>query len=207
MKNLDCLLYVLIFFLFSCSDNYSGSPQVISDSVVQEISIPYHEDSVVFNNRREPFVQNLGKILGLPALAGGTYVIDISGLPLKKECHILQFSTPKNDSGVFVVVHKQWKITRPKSGWNQFFDIANKFQIVHLTSGKNIPDLMTRMAYIQFEIAQPEHYRFYEYLEPAHYRHVEEGSNNVYSFLKYLNDEMEVQVYTPYEKDAVAPAK
>ena len=61
------------------------------------------------------------------------------------------------------------------------------------------------MAYVQFEIAQLNHYRFYEYLEPSYYRYVDTGSRNVYEFLEYFNREMGVQVYNPAQNLFVKP--
>jgi hypothetical protein len=53
---------------------------------------------------------------------------------------------------------------------------------------------------VNFEIARPNEYRFYEYLQPEFYRYVDENSRIVNDFLKYLNAEMNLNVYTPDEK-------
>lgn len=52
-------------------------------------------------------------------------------------------------------------------------------------------------SYVQFEIAQYNKYRYYEYLEPSYFKNIDKGSYNVYQFLNFFNKEMNVPVYRP----------
>jgi len=63
---------------------------------------------------------------------------------------------------------------------------------------------LTSGSYIQFEIAEANRYRFYEYFEPSYYRFVDSNSNLVYNFLEYINEEMGVNVYKP-DKQSFRP--
>jgi hypothetical protein len=54
---------------------------------------------------------------------------------------------------------------------------------------------VTEASYVNFEIAEPDKYRYYEYLEPSYYKEIDKNSELVYNFLKYLSDEMNIHVY------------
>jgi hypothetical protein len=64
-------------------------------------------------------------------------------------------------------------------------------------SSKDMPDILTPAAYVDFQIARPPMFRNYQYLEPSFTRYIDEQSNDVYQFLKYFDMEMGVNLYHP----------
>jgi hypothetical protein len=206
--------------LISCNGDKNNANANISQ---HEKIIPYREDSIVKNDRQQLYLKNVGETIGLPLISNGkdglyiriwiwgfrqNYVVNISKGQKGSECLIVQFSGKKIDSNEYLVIHKQWDNLIPKSGWKIFFDTLEMYQIPVMKSGKRYEDqtdFLTHMTYIQFEIAQLNHYRFYEYLEPSYYRYVDTGSRNVYEFLEYFNREMGVQVYNPAQNLFVKP--
>jgi hypothetical protein len=99
-------------------------------------------------------------------------------------------------------VFKQWSNIRPKSGWGAFDSALAKYKITDLTNGmssKDMPDIITPAAYVDFEIARPPTIRYYKYLEPSFCRYIDDASNDVYQFLKYFDREMRVDVYHPVD--------
>ena len=216
MAKQACILRIFILVLLSCNVKQNKiSKFTVSDSVPKEKTIRYYEDSSVKGSRQEPYVKNLGKLMGLPSVANAkeglyiriwiwgdekNYVVDISDDLKKKECFITEFNGSKADSTDYIVIDKEWKDLMPKSGSVNFFNTLEKYQIPYMESGKIQEErkgFLTMMAYVQFEIARPNEYRYYEYLEPSYYRYVDTGSNNVYRFLEFLNAEMVIQIYNP----------
>ena len=207
---------LMILMSISCNIHQKNTTQNNAyDTLQKERIIPYHEDSSVHHSRQQLFLRNFGNLMGLPSIFNGVngvyiriwlwdsktkYVININSDYVNDESEVLAFNTKKIDSSEYVIIHKEWRNLKPKSGWQDFFAAIEKYKITTLQSGKSAKeqkDFLTHMAYIQFEVAQPGQYRFYEYLEPSFYRYVDKGSNNIYEFLKYYDKEMNVQLYNP----------
>jgi hypothetical protein len=181
----------------------------------------FNLDSSVLEKQDQLFLQNIERNIGLPGMTnkgeglyiriwvwdvekGGQsrdYIINIAKNYSNKECSVIEFTGKTIDNSDYIIIHNVWENLTPKSGWNKFFETIDKYQIPSMKSGKsykNQTEFLTKMAYVQFEIVNRNAYRFYEYLEPSFYRHTDTGSNNVYQFLKYFNDEMKVHIYNPY---------
>jgi hypothetical protein len=195
----------------------------ISDSLPKERMIRYQVDSSVHHTRQQLLLWDIAKVMGLPSISHGSagmyiriwlwdfgprYVLNIIDDGTKKECSIVSWNSKIIDSVGYIVIHDEWKDLKPKSGWSHFFDSLNKFGIPTLTSGKPYPEhkkYLTEMSYVQFEIAQPGKYRYYEYLQPDMYRKVEVGSKKVHDFLKYFNEQMNVHIYDPLKNPFEEP--
>jgi hypothetical protein len=189
------------------------------DSIKTGKIIHYHEDAYVHHTRQELFLRNFANVIGLPPIfngvkgvyiriwlwnGNGSYVINIRSDSSHNKCSIVELGVYNKDSSHCCVILNVWKDINPQSGWPNFMDSLNKYQIFTLKSGKTYEEhkdnVLTTMSYVQFEIAEPHSYRFYEYLEPSFYRFVEAGSQDVYEFLEFFNKEMNVQVYNPAKK-------
>ncbi len=90
-----------------------------------------------------------------------------------------------------ILIHKKWSVHRPLNGWSELNKVIADNKIMSLPPGKTTEELKgtipTHASWVQFEISINGKYRYYEYFEPAYYREVDAGSNNVYTFLSYLN--------------------
>lgn len=64
-------------------------------------------------------------------------------------------------------------------------------------TSNNLPDDLTEGNNIGFEIEKNGIYYFYEYLEPAYFRLVDTPSMEIYRFLRDLNQETGIDVYSP----------
>jgi hypothetical protein len=217
MNKVKYIITLFILILFSCKGQKRGDlKQNASDSTSKPRMIAYHEDSLVKGSRQQLYLTNVAKFMGLPSITNGSeglyiriwiwsherkYVINISDNFNKNECDITEFNGTKKDDNDFLVIYREWKNLSPQSGWDNFTDTMFQFHIPDMESGEiqnKRKEFLTEMAYVQFEIAQPGKYRFYEYLEPSFYRCVDTGSNNVYQFLNFFNKEMKIRVYNPY---------
>jgi hypothetical protein len=186
-----------------------------NDTVPTEKLILYHSDPNAPKDRQQKYLQNLSKIMGLPTLTdqktgiyiriwnwdlGRSHVINICIDSLKKVCNVVRFSGKNIDSNQYIVIQKEWKNLQPKSGWSNLLVGIKSYHILDMQSGKTAdeyPSQLTEMAYVQFEISEAGRYRFYEYLEPSWYRNIDPGAMNVFLFLKALNNELGVPVYSP----------
>ena len=89
-------------------------------------------------------------------------------------------------------------ILMPKSGWINFFDSLGILNIPEMPSAKlswEQRERYTSMEYVEFEIDQPNQYRFFKYLDPFYFRNEDSASAKVYEFLKYFNKEMGTHIY------------
>ena len=217
-------LNLLITLLVGCDrDKKIGLIQPDWNQISVGQKILYYEDSVVVHNRQELFLQNVSKFIGLPFLRDEKdgvhvriwlwgdldYIIDISQRAGTNLCYIIQFHGEKDSTNDYLMIDSIFKNLQPNSGWSDFFSKLKQYKILTMKSGtpyeKQVDVLTDRMSYVQFEVAQNNQYRFYEYLEPSYYRYVDTGSRNVYEFLEYFNQQMNVQVYKPEKTLFVNP--
>jgi len=158
------------------------------------------------------WLRNFAKNLGLPVLLGGydglyiriwawdfgenMYVIDLVKGPQKNECSIISFVPVIKDSISYILVHERKKVI-PISGWNNFFDSLGKYDIITAKSGKykELKIRFTSMENIQFEVDQPNQYRYYKCLDPYYYKDEDTTSAKIYAFLQYFNQEMKTDIY------------
>jgi hypothetical protein len=178
--------------------------------------IKYTADSITRKSRKEPYLKNLSELMELPDIRNQSkgvairiwfwaskrrYVLTISDNTLRKECRIDQFNIePLPDSTDYIVMHKPKHIKQPTSGWKIFFTTIEKYQIADFPTGKTRRELdqsLTTMAYVNFEIVKNGEYRYYEYLEPSFYRTIDKNSKTIDTFLKFLNNELNFQLYKP----------
>ena len=189
----------------------------------KEKVILYTEDSATAKSADAPFVQNLAKFIGLPQLTKGVeglwvriwvwypdsnYIITIVNNGLEKKCDIIDFYGKRVDSAQYIAIRKWWTNLVPKSGWNQFFDMMQQHAIATLPPGNTIEELspdLTGGAYIQFEVAEGNNYRYFKYFQPDFFRYVDSASGHIYEFLKYINTEMNITVYRPTEHMFMEP--
>jgi hypothetical protein len=194
-----------------------------SDTLAKERIIPYHEDSIVKHSREQLFLANISQLIGLPAITNGNeglyvriwiwdgekkYIVSVSKDQADNNCHIVEWNSKIKDSAEYLIIHRELKNVQPKSGWKNLWTAVEKFRIADLRSGKSYKaqtSRLTEMAYVQFEIAKPHHYRYYEYLQPSYYRYIDEGSADVYAFLKYLSSEINVPIYNPDDNLFIKP--
>jgi hypothetical protein len=207
----------LLFFSCSCHREVRGN-SLINDTVPKEIKIPYHDIASV-DDTGQLLLQKTAKYLGLSSLVNGRqgltvriwlwdlhqvhYVVNIYESKNEHRCSVIQWTgqQSKTDTNDYIfTVHSEWSNLQPKSGWDSFDSVLAKYQICGLAGGmdsKDMPDIITPAAYVDFEIAQRSKFRHYKYLEPSFYRYIDEGSNDVYQFLKYFDKQMSVEAYHP----------
>lgn len=216
---LSCTWLFIINLGFSlCGNSPTHFAQTeVLDTIPKGKMILYKGDSNLHQLRGPLYLDNLSKLMGLNSLQGSShklliriwlwdfgehYVIDISKESSHNSSSVLSWHSKRIDSNTYIVPDKQWPALEPKSGWDQFFNTLDKYQIRKMNSGLSFEmhdRHLTQSSYVQFEIMEKGNYRFYEYLEPSYYRFVERGSNNVYRFLKYFDQEMGVDLYMPPE--------
>ena len=224
MEKVKYISIVLLLVLFSCRSRGEKN-RVFSnlDTAVSPRLIPYYEDSSVKGSSQDLFVKNLGKLMSLPTLSSvkeGTniriwvwdqkvnYVIDINQNNKDTYCNVFEFGGVNTGLSDSIAIYRERKGLIPQSGWNFFFDTVNKYQILSLENGtiQNKRKIsLSYMAYVQFEIATPGKYKFYEYIEPSYYRFIDTASNNVYRFLNFFNNEMNLKIYSPSSKLFLKP--
>ncbi len=217
--------FLLFGFIIFSVVGRGQSEKRMEDSITgkEKRLILYREIIPVNSSRQQAFLENLAMLMDLPTLPNGreglciriwvwdkpkSYVVNIIDSNGIKNCSVLQFNSKKPDTVDYIAVNEEWKNLKPISGWEKFFFTLNNSQITLLPSGDvqdSVEGFLTMMAYIEFEIATPGFYRFYEYLEPSYYRYVDKNSNTIYRFLKYLSKEMQVKIYNPAEKLFIDP--
>lgn len=210
MKKIFLQSCVFAFLFIACNDGKS--------------KILYKEGSRTAHlEKNQRVLTNTGNLMNLPYLLNGRnglyariwiwgfpvcYVVNVSLDSLDYNCSILEFDTEGEDSlNTHINIRRSWKGLHPKSGWDSFEEKLNVYKIPFLENGnarEKIGYSLTSGSYIQFEIAETNRYRFYEYFEPSYYRFVDSNSNLIYSFLEYLNTEMGVNVYNP-DKQSFRP--
>lgn len=227
MLRMKCVVNIIFLLFFSCTTRRNtGVNDPALDTIPKEIKVPYQKVTSAGTDDQK-LVQNTAKFMGLPSLSDGHqglyvriwlwgldhiyYVVNIWSNKTEHQCSVVQWTgqTEKEDTNVYIfAIHRQWINLQPKSGWNNFDSMLVKCQIASLRNGmssKDMPDIITPAAYVDFEIAQPANYRYYEYLEPSFSRYIDDGSNKVYQFLKFFNREMNVRVYNPADSLYIDP--
>jgi hypothetical protein len=219
MKTVILIFASFCLAILSCCAQKKKELKKVADSTLinqQVRKILYPKDSVRLG--KEQFLKKVASLIDLPTIDIGkegiyvriwawgfeeNYIINISKNSDDYNCRILAFEILRQDStGTnYLSILSEWQNVNPKSGWDTFIKKMNQYQIPFLESGKiqhqqQLPG-RTSSAYIQFEIAKPNEYRFYEYLEPSYYRYIDTSSKAVYNFLEYINKEMSIQVYKP----------
>lgn len=214
MTNLVYLLLVALPFSHWHEPLAGHDRIVLSDTIPTEKVILYTVDSSVHHSRQQLFLRNLSKVMGLPSLHDGKhelyiriwlwedkppYVLNIERRGSVKVASVLSWGSKKIDTSEYIVIYKRWPSLIPNSGWDQFLNRLNNYEIRALKGGLPTEkyDHLTHSAYVQFEIEEAGHYRYYEYLEPSFYRLVDTGANKAYRFLKYFNRQMNLTVYSP----------
>lgn len=202
---------IISIIIFSCQSN-DRKNNLIADNTKK--LIPYSEDSIAKSSRKEPYLKNLSKLLGLPPIPDSNcnfylriwlwkkdlnFVVNINENESRKSCSVLKFRSIIKDSIPYIDTPYQKTNLNPESGWAIFYDTLDKYQIKHLGTGniQKSQEPMEGMAYVQFEIQQKNNFRYFDYLEPSYYRLVDSNSNNVYRFLMFLNKELKLNVYNP----------
>jgi hypothetical protein len=216
-------LYIIVMILLSCREPKNNIlPNDRLDTINKERVVLYQENAAIKADRTTLFLSNLSHLIGLPNIEKGKegmyiriwlwdspkkYIINISKDGESNKCHIVEYNSKRKDSTEYIVIHREWEV-KPKAGWDSCWATIEKYKIPYLKTGKSYKELehrLTEMAYVNFEIARPNQYRYYEYLQPDFYRYVDENSRIVNDFLKYLNTEMNLNVYSPSEKLYVEP--
>lgn len=218
-----CFCGIISWALLSCNEpGITDRTDNRVEVVQQERLIPYHEDATVKNDRQQLFLNNLSMIIGLPTIKNDSegsyvriwlwdgerkYIITISKNGSTNKCHIIEWNSTKKDTTDYILIHKAWNVV-PKSGWDNLWAVLASHRIFDLPGIR--PHVkqkghLTTMAYVQFEIARHDQYRYYEYLEPSFYRYVDEDSRTVHEFLKYLRREINYSVYAPAEQLFLEP--
>lgn len=213
MTTLKYIWIPLLYAVISCKEYTSTLPAATYADTIPR-TILYSEDSAAKESSQEPFVTNLAKLMRLPTITNGSkelyvriwiwddsvkYVVNIQKDGSGGTCDIVEFNSKKIDATEFIVMHRVKQYLHPASGWDRFFKSLDQYQITTLKSGKpykDQTDLLTHMSVVQFEIAQPGQYRYYEYLEPSYYRYVDSGSAKVDAFLEYFDKEMKTAAYS-----------
>jgi len=185
--------------------------------------IKYTEDSLVTNGGQELFLQHAGNVMGLPKIIGereklnvriwawdsdSSHVITISD-GLSPRVYAVQFGSKLIDSTNYIAIYKQWNALVPKSGWEHFFEKLKSYQITVLETNLNRQRYPTVLggSYVDFEIVQNNSYRYYRHFEPSYFRYVSKSSGNIYNFLEFLNDEMNIHVYNGDKRFYMKPVK
>lgn len=212
MRNLSYLI-IVILALVSCDAH-----QEADRDTVYEGRFLYTQDSSSNLSPAALFVQNLAKVMRLPALSKGfhglyiriwiwgtdePYVIDIRAGQSTEKCNIIQFTSSRQGNDDYIVISNKWEELRPASGWVDFLKTIRQYHIDEMRPSKTLKNSdydLTGGGNIQFEIACENQYYFYEYLEPSYYRYVDPQANDIYTFLNLFNLEMNVQVYNPEKR-------
>lgn len=218
-----CVLWMFI----GCKQNNKAvkSSAAGNDSIPKERMIVYTVDSTSSSSSQAPFLHNFAGVLGLRPLSNITdgtavriwvwnpdsnYVVTIINNSLEKKSNVIEFYGKEIDKIQYIGIRNEWSDIVPKSGWKNFFYEMQRHQILTVKTGKpleEMDDYLTHPSYIQFEIANGQNYRFYEYLDPFFYRYVDSGSNHIHEFLKYVNAEMNIPIYKPTEHLFQQPKK
>jgi hypothetical protein len=176
--------------------------------------ILYREDTPIGRKEKVLFLRNVARTLHLPVLTGGfqglyiriwawdpgenRYIIDIKKSAKGNAASIVAFLPTKKDSSDYILINERRDLT-PGSGWNNFFDTVEKYNIAGLGNPKLSVGQLTRyteMEHIQVEIDQPDRYQLYEYPEPASFKNEDSVSAKIFKFIRYLNKEMKTNIYS-----------
>jgi hypothetical protein len=185
--------------------------------------ILYKEDSSIKGSRKSLFLENIAQLMGLPPLLEMTdsfhiriwlwnskpnFAIDIKCKKNVITGNVLGFKVVKLDSGEYIQISYRRNGIYAKSGTPSFLQSLKKFNVLDnrsTTTFTSVSTALTGMSYVQFEIAQPDQYRYYEVLEPSFYRFVDKTSGDIDQFLKLLNEEFNIDVYHPDQNLFAAP--
>ena len=221
MNRIVAIFGILSLTVFSCCGQKKKNVDTVVNTfeINKERKIFYDEDSSLYYLRtKEQIFRNMERLLKLPLINNGkhelylriwvwdfdkNYIINICKDSVAYKCHIFEFATIYEDSThSYVNILREWQNIKPISGWDVVFNKIEEYKIPFLENGKihlQKRGSLTQSTYIQFEIVQNNKYRWYEYLEPSYYRYVDINSKAVYDFLKYLNKEMNVEMYKASE--------
>jgi hypothetical protein len=186
----------------------------LMDTVPSPKVILYKEDTGLRHSRKQLILANLSKLMNLPSLHEGNhklyiriwlweddgrYILDIGRDLPENNASVLSWTSKKVDTNEYIEIQKHWESLVPESGWGQFFQKVNYYRIRSLegSASKKYSDHLTHSAYVQVEIEEAGHYRYYEYLEPSFYRLVDSGANSIYEFLRFFDRQMNLKVYNP----------
>jgi hypothetical protein len=206
------LLYCL--FLFSVIPGCKNDGRISHDSNFYSNDTPglirYIEDSTVKDGPKELFVQNLGKLMGLPAMGNGeeswniriwsgdtdttNFVVNITDSSEPK-AYAVKYNFKKIGGVDYISIQQRWNNLFPKSGWEDFFEKIHLYEIADLKVQNSGYHDLTGGAYVQFEIVRNNTYRYYRALEPSYFKYVSKSSRNIYEFLEYFNGQMNMQLY------------
>jgi hypothetical protein len=175
--------------------------------------IVYHETPGLSFKDKVGFKRNLAHNLGLPVLTGGysglhlrvwardstntTWVIDLRKTSKGCGCTILSYTGRMKDTIYYIYIHEQRDV-KPKSDWVNFFNKLEKYHIPEMekrTLPKDREFSFTSMTYVQFEIDEPNEYRYIEYPDPIFFRNEDKTSKNIDEFFRYFNAEMGTTIY------------
>jgi hypothetical protein len=214
------LISILSLLSILCKNKNAGNEKNQKLSRLGGLKMmPYVADSLVGDSRQHLFLQNMGKCMGLPRMPRGlstlniriwlwgwekTYVVDLLDSGSHKRCYIAEVSSEMVNGQRQIAFHREWTDLFNASGLDSLFIKAEKYGITKLEGGKLAEQLrseITQGVYVQFEVARPSGYRFFEYYTPDFYRDVDPGSRKVYNFLKYLNKQSGLTVYDGVDDD------
>ena len=172
-------------------------------------TVLYSQDSSLKSDKQISFLENLSNILELPDNTNVTndylriwfwnapdtcFVVGISDFDKSAVFDITAFNIPKDS----VIIHFQKFQISPVNGGVRFSSLMRKLEMADLPSyNKSLlsKGFLTEMSTVQFEVAKPSYYRYYEFLEPYFYRYIDSNSSKVNFFLSTLNSELGYRVY------------
>jgi hypothetical protein len=215
------ILLIISEFIFSCKNKDGGNETKHNLSSSGGLRMmPYVEHSLVGNSRQQLLLQNVGKCIGLHRMPSGlanlniriwlwdsekSFVVDLLDSGIVKRCYIAEITSETANGQEQLAIHREWTDLIPASGWDSLFSNVERYGITKLEGGKPSQQIIskpTQGAYVQFEIARPSGYHFFEYYQPDFYRAVDPDSRKVYKFLKYLNSQFGVTAYKGVDENS-----
>lgn len=204
-----------IFMLFACTNsshkNASQNSPKPEPGTIRVIT--YRADSEVSYKNKVPYLRTMAKNLGLPILIGGypglymrvwawdstntKWVIDLRKSSTGNACLILSYTEGVKDTAFYIYVHEEKQVV-PRSGWPEFFSTLGKFHIPKMEKEKvarDHKDEFTSLAYVQFEVDEPNQYLYVEYPDPSYFRKEDTACALIYGFFEYFNKEMGTNIY------------
>ena len=202
--------------LFGCTqkrETNSANRQPLVDST--RLAVLYSKDTSIKEERGEPHLTNIARLLCLPPINKGTndnciriwfwntpgpnYVVDIRERGEEGELDVWEFGSSVGGDSVVRYQGKSYLLT--KAIWPPFADSLRTLGIRDLpgfdSSLEKLGSVACHGAYVNFEITSQGAYRYYEYLDPYYFRYVDESSSRIDRFLLYLNQEVEKRIYQP----------
>jgi hypothetical protein len=171
--------------------------------------------SAVGGSRQSSFTSNLARLLGLRSINNGadhdliriwlwnpdllSYAVTINDKGERGSLELCSFSSTKGGDSIRITSQRAG--LQPLSGWAAFADTLYKYRISQMPGyDEKLRKAggLTTMIYVQFEVADKEGYRYFEYLEPYYYRFIDSNSSCIDRFLFFLNKELGQQVYFSY---------